>query len=155
MARGRVCNPSPDTFTTAVRPAPRHQLRRRWIAVVMKLSSAPPPITRNSTYDERAIALARRLGIDIPSPPLTGAQWQALWAGIGKVLLRIEPPEPLTLQALWADVGMHLAERSEPEFQWGAGRRLGSKNKQVAPVVTKEAQRKRRQRQQAERGKKY
>jgi hypothetical protein len=81
----------------------------------MRGPKARPRLPRNSTYEERAIALAKRLGIDIPQQPLTNAQWLTLWIGIGKVLLRIEPPEPRTLQTLWADVGMYLAEMSEPE----------------------------------------
>jgi hypothetical protein len=107
-------------------------------------------VPRNSTYNERAIALAKRLRIDVPPQPLTEAQEFSLWVKIGKRLLPIEAPEPPTLRALWADIGMHVAERDEPEFQWGPGRRPGSKNKQLAPAMTKDAQRKRRQRQKAE-----
>jgi hypothetical protein len=95
-----------------------------------------PRIPRSATYEERAIALAQRLGItDTPPLPLTDPQWLTLWVGIGKALLRIEPPEPRTLQTLWADVGMYLAELSEPEFQWGPGRRLGSKSQKPRALM--------------------
>ncbi|MGO9329588.1 MAG: hypothetical protein ACLQJ0_15880 [Steroidobacteraceae bacterium] len=106
-------------------------------------------LPRGTAYEERAIALAKRLGIDTPQQPFTDAQWLTLWAGIGKVLLRIEPPEPRTLKTLWADVGMYLAEISEPEFEWGPGRRPGSRNKQLAPAdrLTPAGLHKRRQRQ--------
>jgi hypothetical protein len=102
-------------------------------------------LQRGADHSERAIALAKRLGIDIPQQPLTDEQWLSLWVGIGKRLLRIEPPEPRTLQTLWADVGMHLAELSEPEFQWGPGRRPGGKASSLSP--NKDAIRKRRQRE--------
>jgi hypothetical protein len=113
------------------------------------MSSIKRTLPRDKSYEERAIALASRLGIETPKQPLTGAQWSALWAKIGKGLLRIEPPEPLTLQILWADVGMYLAEK-EPEFQWGPGRRPGSKSRKprkLAKIVSDDAKRKRRQRE--------
>jgi hypothetical protein len=113
------------------------------------MTSTKRPLRRDASYEERAIALATRLGIETPKPPLTSAQWSALWAKIGKALLRIEPPEPLTLQILWADVGMYLAEENEPEFQWGPGRRPGSKSRnprKLVPTVSDAAKRQRRHR---------
>jgi hypothetical protein len=100
-------------------------------------------LPRGIGYEERALALAKRLGLDVPSEPLTDAQWLALWAAIGKVLLPIKPPEPRTLQTLCADAGMYLAELTEPEF------RPGDKNKQLALSPTRDALRKRRQRQRS------
>jgi hypothetical protein len=116
----------------------------------MNRPGAQTRLPRNATYEQRALALATRLGVDIPEQPLTNAQWITLWVGIGKVLLRIDPPEPRTLQTLWADVGMYLAEQSEPEFQWGRGRRPGSKSRKprmLARVVSAEAIRQRRSRE--------
>jgi hypothetical protein len=78
------------------------------------------------TYNERAIALAEHLGIDVPPRPLTGAQFVTLWAEIGKQLLPFEQPEPLTLKQLWAEIGMFLAEQKAPEFQWPPGRPKGT-----------------------------
>jgi len=117
----------------------------------MNLPSARPRIPRTATYEERAIALAKRLGIDIPREPLTDAQWLTLWVGIGKMLLRIEPPAPRTLQTLWADIGMYLAELSEPEFQWGPGRRPGSKSRKPRTLVHAVSQAAIRQRRSRER----
>jgi hypothetical protein len=48
------------------------------------------------TYEDRAFALAKRLGIATPAQHLTNPQWTELWSSIGKVLLAIEPPEPIT-----------------------------------------------------------
>jgi hypothetical protein len=89
-------------------------------------------LPRGTPYDERAIALARRLGISIPPLPLNHEQCVTLWVEIGKALLPFEPPEPSTLRQLWAEVGMFLAEAKEPEFAWGRGRRPGCKNKVLA-----------------------
>jgi len=122
------------------------------MVVIVKRRSARSQFLRNVDHDERAIVLARRLGIDIPEQPLTATQWVTLWASIGKVLLPIEVP-PATLEILWADIGMYLAERDQPEFQWGPGRRPGSENKQLAAQPNKDAQRKRRQRAKAQRDK--
>ena len=119
----------------------------------MRRSRSCLRVPRNLTHEERALALAKRLKIEIPAQPLTSSQWVTLWGSIGKILLPIEPPEPSTLRLLWADIGMYLAERDEPEFQWGPGRRPGSKNKQLTPSPTKEAMRKRRQRERADREK--
>lgn len=94
------------------------------------MKKRPRTLPRGTSYDERAIALAKRLRIEIPPQPLTGAQWVTLWAEIGKALFPLEPPEPVTLRQLWADIGMHRAEEREPEFQWGRGRQQGSMNKQ-------------------------
>jgi hypothetical protein len=106
-------------------------------------------LPRRATYEDRAFALAKRLGIATPAQHLTNAQWTELWASIGKVLLAIEPPEPITLKTLWADVGMFLAELREPEFQWGSGRRPGSKSRKpriLVPNVSKATIRQRRSR---------
>jgi hypothetical protein len=90
---------------------------------------------------------AKRLEIDIPPQPLTNSQFVLLWAKIGKVLLPFEQPEPGTLHQLWAEIGMFLAEEKEPEFQWGPGRRPGSKSSFPQPkVVTPAAIRQRRSR---------
>jgi hypothetical protein len=100
-------------------------------------------------YEERAIALASQLGIEVPEQPLTNLQWVDLWANIGKALFRPEPPEPRTLQTLWADIGMRLAEEYEPEFRSGPGRPLGSKSKEpraLSENVSPEAKRQRRRR---------
>jgi hypothetical protein len=110
------------------------------------MKSVKRTLPRSMAYEQRAIALARRLGIEVPPQPLTNAQWLTVWAEIGKVLLPIEPPEPRTLQTLWADVGMYLAELNEPEFQWGPGRRPGSKTSFEQKVVTAAAIRQRRSR---------
>ena len=105
-------------------------------------------LPRGTDYIERAFALAKQLGIEIPPQPLTNAQLVSLWAEIGKALLPFEPPEPATLQQLWAEIGMFLAEEREPEFAWGRGRRLGSKNKQLAPASNETLrQRKHRERE--------
>jgi len=83
-------------------------------------------LPRSADYDSRAIALARRLGFNPPPQPLSDDQWEGLFAYIG----------------------VALAEK-EPEFQWGQGRRPGSKNKQQNPVamVTKQALKRRRRRE--------
>jgi hypothetical protein len=83
-------------------------------------------LPRGTTYNDRAIALAKHLGIDVPPGPLTGEQWVTLWAQIGKILLPFEQPEPATLRQLWAEIGMFLAEKKEPEFQWPPGRPKGT-----------------------------
>ena len=101
---------------------------QRWI-----MKSPKRWLPRGTEYNERAIALAKQLEIDIPPQPLTNAQFVSLWAEIGKVLLPFEPPEPVTLQQLWAEIGMFLAEEKEPEFAWGRGRRPGSKYKFPQP----------------------
>jgi hypothetical protein len=97
-------------------------------------------LPNGTSWEKRAIALAKRLGIDLP--PST-----AMWARIGKTLLPIEPPftaETLTLNQLWAEIGMFLAEGKHPEFQWAPGRPKGS----VAtyPPSSKKAAKKRMQR---------
>jgi hypothetical protein len=110
------------------------------------MKSAKRTLPRGIAYEQRATALARRLRIEVPPEPLTNTQWLTVWAEIGKVLLPVEPPEPRTLQTLWADVGMYLAELNEPEFQWGPGRRPGSKTSFQQEVVTAAAIRQRRSR---------
>src|SRR5262245_60652337 len=90
--------------------------------------NAKRTLPRGTPYDERAMALAKRLGVNIPPLPLTNAQWVTLWAEIGRKLLPFERPEPATLKQLWAEIGMFLAEEKEPEFRWGKGRRPGSKS---------------------------
>ena len=133
----------PSHLITAEMFAPRPNMQRG-VAVMMKRT-----LPRGATYEDRALALAKRLNIDTPAQPLTNAQWTELWASIGKVLLTIEPPEPVTLKTLWADVGIFLAELREPEFQWGPGRRPGSKARKrriLVPNVTQEAIRQRRSR---------
>jgi len=114
------------------------------------MKSPKRTLPRGTAHERRAISLATRLGINVPPQLLTDAQWTTLWAEIGKILLRTEPPEPLTLKTLWADVGMYLAELREPEFQWGPGRRLGSKSSKprvLVPGVGKAALRQRRSRE--------
>jgi hypothetical protein len=114
------------------------------------MNSKKRTLPRGTAYEKRALALAERLGINVPPQPLTNAQWVIVWAQIGKALLPIEAPEPPTLQALWADVGMYLAEQNEPEFQWGPGRKLGSKSRKprvLAVYVSGAAIRKRRERE--------
>ena len=104
------------------------------------MKSSKRTLRRGTPYDERAIALAKRLGIEIPLNPLM------LWVEIGKALLPTQSPKPATLNQLWADVGMYLAELHEPEFQWGPGRRPGSKSKKpriLVPGVSKAALRQR------------
>jgi hypothetical protein len=84
-------------------------------------------LPRGRPYDDRALALAKRLIPDLPSwlnPPTSEKRWMILWAAIG----------------------MELAEK-ESEFGWGPGRRPGSKNKQLALSPLPDALRKRRQRQ--------
>ena len=104
------------------------------VAVVMK--SSKRTLRRGMPYDERAIALAK-------------AAWELKFLGnrsrmrngyrcgseIGKALLPTEPPKPATLNQLWADIGMYLAELREPEFQWGPGRRPGSKSRKRRTLV--------------------
>ena len=117
-------------------------------AVIMK--STKRTLRRGTAYEQRAVALAKRLGIEMPRQPLTDAQWLQVWVQIGKALLPTEPPRPQTLNQLWADVGMFLAELREPEFQWGPGRRPGSKSKKprvLVPSVSKAALRQRRSRE--------
>jgi hypothetical protein len=121
--------------------APRHFCGG--VAVVMK--SSKRTLRRGMPYDERAIALARRLGIEIPLNPLM------LWVEIGKALLPTEPPKPATLNQLWADIGMYLAELREPEFQWGRGRRPGSKSRKPRTLVDAVSQAAIRQRRSRER----
>jgi hypothetical protein len=113
------------------------------------MKSTKRTLPRDAAYEQRAVALAKRLGIEMPPQPLTNAQWLTVWAKIGKALLPIEPPEPRTITELWADIGMYLAELREPEFQWGPGRRLGSKSQKpriLVPNVSKVAIRQRRSR---------
>ena len=81
-------------------------------------------IPRSATYNDRAIALAKRLGFTIPPQPLSATHWIRLWA----------------------DIGMELAEK-EPEFGPGRGRRRGSKSRNLSSLVTPAAIRKRRQRE--------
>jgi hypothetical protein len=103
-------------------------------------------------YRKREVALAKRLGIDLP--PST-----AMWARIGKTLLPIEPPftaETLTLNMLWAEIGMFLAEREEPEF-YGAGGRpkrfaTYAPNSKKAAKKRKQRERRRQRESQAEQG---
>ena len=112
--------------------------------VAVAMTSSKRTLRRGTPYDERAIALARRLGIEFPLNPLM------LWVEIGKALLPTEPPKPATLNQLWADIGMYLAELREPEFQWGPGRKSGSKSSKprvLVPGVSKAALRQRRSRQ--------
>lgn len=90
-------------------------------------------------YNVRALALARRLGLDIPLEPLAGAQYVTLWADICIALYPFEGPKPTTLKQAFADFGMFLAETKEPEFKAGRGKRKGDKHKKLAPasMVTK------------------
>jgi hypothetical protein len=118
------------------------------VAVIMK--STRRTLTRGTVHEQRAIALAKRLGIEMPPQPVTNAQWLKVWVEIGKALLPTEPPKPETLNQLWADIGMYLAELREPEFQWGPGRKPGSKSikpRLLVAGVSKEALRQRRSRQ--------
>ena len=48
-------------------------------------------IPKSATDDERMIALARRLGLDIGPLPLSPTQWIRLWADIGLSLSEKEP----------------------------------------------------------------
>jgi hypothetical protein len=48
------------------------------------MKSAKRTLPRGTAYEHRAIALAMRLGIDVPPQPLTDAQWLTVWAEIGK-----------------------------------------------------------------------
>jgi hypothetical protein len=80
-------------------------------------------LKRGTAYDVRVIALAKHLGLD-PPEQLSATQWIRLWALIG----------------------MELAEKYEPEFGWGPGRRPGSPNKQLAHTSSKDVLRKREQR---------
>jgi hypothetical protein len=107
-------------------------------------------LPRGTAYDEHALALAKRLGIETPPQPLTNSQWVTVWAEIGNALLPFEPPEPATLKQLWAEIGMLLAEEREPEFAWGRGRRPGSKSRKprmLATTVSDAAIRQRRSRE--------
>jgi hypothetical protein len=91
-------------------------------------------------WAERAVALAKRLGIDL-------APSTAMWAKIGKTLLPIEPPftaETLTHNMLWAEIGVLLAEGKEPEYQGAPGRPKGSFA--TYPPNSKKAAKKRMQR---------
>jgi hypothetical protein len=114
------------------------------------MKSPKRTLPRGTAYEQRAITLAKSLGIEMPPQPLMDAQWLSVWAKIGKALLPIEPPEPRTITELWADIGMYLAELREPEFQWGPGRRPGSKSSKprvLVPGVSKAALRQRRSRE--------
>jgi hypothetical protein len=114
------------------------------------MKSTKRTLPRGTVYEQRAIALAKRLGIETPRQPLTNAEWLKVWVEIGKALLPTEPPKPETLNQLWAEIGMYLAELREPEFQWGPGRRPGSKSRKprvLVPNVTKAAIRQRRARE--------
>jgi hypothetical protein len=78
------------------------------------------------SWDERTLALARRLIPDLPpwlDPPKSDKHWMMLWASIGQ----------------------ELAEK-EPEFAWGKGRRPGSKSSRLATNITPAGIRKRRSR---------
>ena len=79
-------------------------------------------LLRGTPYDERALALARRLIPELPlwlNPPRSEKHWIMLWACIGQ----------------------ELAE-AQPEFGWGRGRRPKSDAE-----LSKDARRKRRQRE--------
>ena len=120
-----------------ISPPPRYLPRATipgGVAVIMK--SIKRTLSRGTKYDERAIALAIRLGVisNQPTQSFSGSQWVTLWGNIGKALMRIEPPEPSTLRQLWADVGMYLAEMREPEFQPGRGRYAGHNKKQASQL---------------------
>jgi hypothetical protein len=83
-------------------------------------------LPRGAPWDERALALARRLIPDLPqwlNPPTSEKHWMMLWASIGQ----------------------ELAEK-EPEFAWGRGRKIGSKSRVQQAIVTPGAIRKRRSR---------
>lgn len=103
-------------------------------------------LPRGTDYDERAVALAKQLGIDMPPPPLSNAQLMSLWVEVGKKLLPFEQPEPATLRQLWAEIGMCLAELREPEFQWGPGRLRGRANKELYNTTNSDTLYKRRKR---------
>jgi hypothetical protein len=70
----------------------------RAVGAVMRKKQSTLP--RGVSWDERALALGRRLGFP---PPTSPTEWIRLWALIG----------------------MELAEE-QPEFAWGRGRRPGS-----------------------------
>jgi hypothetical protein len=90
------------------------------------MKTAKHALPRGTPYDERTLALARRLVPELP-----------LW---------LNPPRSEKHRMmLWAVIGMELAEK-EPEFGWGPGRRPGSSNKELAPTSSKDVLRKRRQR---------
>lgn len=90
------------------------------------MKSTKRTFARGTPYEERAIALAIRLGlIDPPTRPLSEISEEG-W------------------KKLWFAIGQELAEE-QPEFGWGPGRRPGSSNKQLKPA-SKDALRKRRQR---------
>ena len=95
------------------------------------MKSPKRTLPRGTGYERRAIALATRLGIDVPPQPLTDAQWTTLWAAIGKILLRIEPPEPLTLKTLWADVGNVPCRAERTGISVGAWPAAGKKKQTV------------------------
>ena len=48
-------------------------------------------IPRSASYDERMLALAKRLGYKVPAPPLSATQWIRLWAYVGTELADKEP----------------------------------------------------------------
>jgi hypothetical protein len=56
------------------------------------MNSTKRTFARDTPYDERAIALATRLGIisSPPTQPLSGTQWIRLWAMIGMELAKKE-----------------------------------------------------------------
>jgi hypothetical protein len=87
-----------------------------------------PKAPRDAAFEDRAVLLAKRLGIPVP-----------------------ENRTPRSMIRMWAMIGDTLAE-NEPEFRWGAGRPKGSKSKQLAPVGPDGA-RKRRWREKRERDK--
>ena len=95
------------------------------------MKSKKRTLPRDKSYDERAIALAIRLGlIDPPTGPIS------------------EITEP-GWKRLWFAIGQELADK-EPEFQWGPGRRPGSKSKKprlLSDNVSPDTIRKRRSRQ--------
>jgi hypothetical protein len=103
-------------------------------------------LPRGTGYNERAIALARHLGIEMPPEPLTHGQYVTLWAQICLARYPFGDPKPATLNQALADFGMFMAEANEPEFKWGRGRRKGDKNKMISSIVSEEGLKKRRQR---------
>ena len=117
---------------TSIRPAPMSS-RSRGGVVTKRMFPVP------TEYNVRALALARRLELDIPLEPLTGAQYVTLWADICIALYPFEGPKPTTLKQAFADSGMFLPKRRNQRFKAGRGKRKGDKHKKLAPasMVTK------------------
>jgi hypothetical protein len=96
--------------------------RRSRRATLTKQRGAYLP--RGTPWEERGIALAKRLGVCIPPEPRTAT----------------------SMIRMWAEIGMELADQ-EPEFGWGPGRPKGSNLLHESRSMTPAAIRKRRQRE--------